>query len=251
MNIFRQIIFLISIGVTITFISVSIQSCNSDSDESLNTKTQNTEKYEYLTCYENDVFSEKGMKLLSKALQRIGDNFIIENDTCYLTVHSAKDLNMSDYLFSIIEQSVNNTNMKYKIYQLFKDNNIEITIKNPFEINKQIITTRVEVESAFGNQWSNTTYTLTHTEVITVINAMRSSNGSVSTFASIISTAFPGGTAASTLIALYGYFNDSKFSKIQDEYAKSGSTNGITLRELSTMSPTGLPFTTYGWNINK
>ena len=45
--------------------------------------------------------------IIDKAFQRIGDRFVIEDDTCYLTVQSAKDMNMSDAVFDLVKQSVN------------------------------------------------------------------------------------------------------------------------------------------------
>lgn len=81
---------------------------------------------------------------------------------------------------------------------------------------------------------------------------MRTANGSAYLFASAIANRLPiVGTAASTLIGLYGYFNDAKFSSIQDEYARSGSTKGITLIESTMYSSIGTSSTVYNANINK
>lgn len=157
-KLFRKIMLCTSLGFTITAVSLSVQGCSSDSDDSLEAKPQKEEIYEYLECSEDDIFSKRGMEVLSEAFQRIGDKLVVESDTCYLTVDSAKDFNMSDYLFSMVKQSVGNANMQYKMYLLFKDNDKGIVIKNPFEINRSVVTTRVGVESMNGSQWSTTTY---------------------------------------------------------------------------------------------
>lgn len=249
-KIYNQIISCISIGITFLAVGLSIQGCSNESNDSLQVKEQKMGMDKYLDCAESDLISDKGMKVLSEVFQRIGNKLVVDNDTCYLTVYSAKDLNISNYLFSLVEKSVDNANVQYQMYQFFEKNNKGIVVKNPFDINKQVITTRVSIESDYGNQWSTNTYNLSHTEVTTVINAMRTSNGSVSTFGSIVAGVFSGATA-SIIVGLYGYFNDSQFSNIQDEYARSGATKGITLRESTMYSPTGISHTSYGSSINR
>lgn len=239
----------ISIGITLATVSLLIQSCDNKFDALL-IDDQSVRMDKYLDCSESDIFSMKGMSVLSETFQRIGERLVVESDTCYLTVCSAKDLNISDYLFSLVKQSVNNANIQYQAFLYFTNNNEDVIVKNPFDVNKHVAITRVGVESAYGNQWSTNTYTLSHTEVTTVINAMRTSNGSVATFGSII-TGCLGANAASVLVGLYGYFNDSQFSRIQDQYAMSGSTRGITLRESTMYSPTGMTSTLYSSSINR
>ena len=165
---YKQLIVCFSMGIFCATVVLSIQGCSNESDDSLVTETQKVGMDKYLDCSESDLFSKKGMQVLSEVFQRIGERLVVESDTCYLTVSSAKDLNISDYLFSLVEKSVDNANAQYQMYQLLKDNKKKIVVRNPFDINKQVITTRVSVESAYGNQWSTNTYTLSYSEVTTM-----------------------------------------------------------------------------------
>lgn len=188
------------------------------------------------------------------AYQRIGECFVVREDTCFLTTHSAKEFNMSERLFALIEQAVRNANAQYQAYLIFKENKQGITIKNPFEIVTPIPRTKAVSESVTIGIGSTTTVTkLSHSEVTTLTNAVRTANGSASLFSSLVTATFgTAGGVASALIGIYGFLKDGQMSKIQDEYAKSGSTSGITLTEITTTSPTtGISVTSYISSINK
>lgn len=156
-------------------------------------------------------------------------------------------------LFALIEQAVRNANAQYQMYLIFKENNQRIAIKNPFEIITPIPRTKAVTESVTIGIGTTTTTKLSHSEVTTLVNAIRTANGSVSAFSAAISLAFgTAGGVASALISTYAFLKDGQMSKIQDEYAKSGSTSGITLTEITTTSPTtGIYTTSYISSINK
>lgn len=198
----------------------------------------------------NGGFSKEQFEILSLAYQRLADYLVIEKDGCYLTAHGAKELNMSDRLFNLMEQSVRNANLQYQMYLIFRDNNQGIIIKNPFDLHLDIALTKVSSETVFGPNMNVTYITLSHSEVTTVINAKRAANGSAVLFAGIITGYFSGGIA-SAIIGSYAYLVDGQFSNIQDKYAMSGSTSGITLIQSTVWSPTtGMSSTVYSSSIN-
>lgn len=238
-----------SISAFIVVVCLSIQSCSNDYEVAFEAKEECSEMDEYLDCSESTLFSKQGQEIMGKVLQRVEDYLIIESDTCYLTISSAKDINISDFLFSMVKQSVANANTQYKAYLYFMENDKGIIIENPFDIKLPIITTRSNSESIWGANFRTTTTTLNDEEVTTVINAMRTVNG-VTAFSGLINGKFTP-NVASALISAYAFFTDAKFSSIQDEYARSGSTNGITLIEITTYSPTGMSCTMYNANINR
>nr|WP_310783125.1 hypothetical protein [uncultured Alistipes sp.] len=224
-----------------------------NADDPDNTPAAKTGKYLDVELPANGILSEKQLKIFDMAYQRIGECFVVLEDTCFLTTHSAKEFNMSERLFALIEQAVRNANAQYQMYLIFKENNQRIAIKNPFEIITPIPRTKAVTESVTIGIGTTTTTKLSHSEVTTLVNAIRTANGSVSAFSAAISLAFgTAGGVASALISTYAFLKDGQMSKIQDEYAKSGSTSGITLTEITTTSPTtGISTTSYISSINK
>lgn len=188
--------------------------------------------------------------IIDKAFQRIGDRFVIEDDTCYLTVQSAKDMNMSDAVFDLVKQSVNSLNAQYAAYVYFENNEKGIIIRNPFEMRPPIATTRATSESTSGPNMITTTTVLNNEETITVLNAMRSASDKTSFYASLLAGGLSGAVAGA-LVSIYCGASSSQLSAIQDEYARSGSTNGITLTETYMWSSTtGVGSTSYRSSIN-
>ncbi|MDR1504610.1 MAG: hypothetical protein LBT43_19350 [Prevotella sp.] len=247
----KRLIYTFSISLSLIFTGLFIQSCSNEVNifnEEKDAFTLDDSEYLDLLSYEDAIFSDDDETgILAKAYQRIEKYLVITDDTCYLTIHSANEANMSDRLFSLVEDGIANVNMRYKAYVLMKGNNMDLTIRNPFEMNfsSPRLKSGSETSSSYGVGWSSTTTYLSHQDVTTVINAMRTANGNVATFGSIVAGALSG-SVASALVGVYGYLNDSRFSKIQDDYAKSGSTSGMTLKEVTTYSPTtGISFTNY------
>ena len=246
----NSVVALVILTVSIISLGIFAQGCSRE-DNFFLSSTEDESSFLNLEMPKDRAFSKEESEILNKAFQRIHPYMIIEDNTCYLTIHSPKAVNMSVSLFSLIEQSVANANMQYEMYKLFKEKDVNITIKNPFEINPPIIRLRASSELEYYGAYGYTmAYTLTDSEVTTVINALRNSNGAVNAFASVITAAFTNSLIASALVAAYGYLQDSQFASIQNEYANSGSTSGMILREYTTTPPGyGVNFTTYGATI--
>ncbi|WP_106830708.1 hypothetical protein [Parabacteroides pacaensis] len=229
-------------------------SCSKETDSwnNLDQVSLGSTKYLDIDIPENGELSETQLKVFEEAFLRVDKYLVVDEDTCYLTTHSAAKMHMSDKLFSLITQSVDNKNAQYRTYLYFKEHSdLGIKVQNPFEIQPLIPMTKAQTEFTNNGYSTTSTIKLSHSEVTTVLNAMRDANGSVGFFSSIIASAI-GGTAAGILVGMYTYLNDSQFSRIQNEYATSGYTNGITLTEITTRSPTtGISFTTYSSSINK
>ncbi|HCM19914.1 MAG TPA: hypothetical protein DIC46_03880 [Porphyromonadaceae bacterium] len=244
----NSIVALVILTVSIISLGIFAQGCSRE-DNSFLSSTEDESSFLNLEMPKDRAFSKEESEILNKAFQRIHPYMIIEDNTCYLTIHSPKAVNMSVSLFSLIEQSVANANMQYEMYKLFKEKDVNITIKNPFEINPPIIRLRASSELEYYGAYGYTmAYTLTDSEVTTVINALRGANGSTNAFVGLITSAFGGPTSfiATALISAYAYLSDSKFASIQNEYARSGSTSGITLREYTSTPPGyGVTFKTY------
>ncbi len=69
-------------------------------------------------------------------------------------------------------------------------------------------------------------------------------------FASLVAGGFSG-TVAGVLVSIYCGSTSSQLANIQDEYARSGSSNGITFTEVYMWSPTtGVGSTRYSSIIN-
>lgn len=248
-KLFKRFMLLASVGITIVVGGLLIQSCSSEFENSLDADNKHVEVGEYLDC-SGEMSPKEELFTLDKAIQRIGKHFVVEDDTCYLTVNSAKEMNMSDAVFSMVKQYVKSANIQYGAYLFFKENDKGITIRNPFDLKLPIIMTRVSKETESGPQFVSNTYILNNEEAITVMNAMRTSNSSTAFFASLAAAGLHS-SVGSLLIGIYGGLNDAQLSKIQDDYARSGSTNGIVFKEVTTWSPTtGMSYTTYRADVN-
>lgn len=247
-GVFKSVTFCVSVGMFMVTVSL-FQGCSSDFEESLETKNESAVISEYLDC-PSDLSSEEELMIIDKAFQRIGDRFVIEDDTCYLTVQSAKDMNMSDAVFDLVKQSVNSLNAQYAAYVYFENNEKGIIMRNPFEMRPPIATTRATSESTSGPNMITTTTVLNNEETITVLNAMRSASDKTSFYASLLAGGLSGAVAGA-LVSIYCGASSSQLSAIQDEYARSGSTNGITLTETYMWSSTtGVGSTSYRSSIN-
>ena len=209
--------------------------CSNDFGEMLE-KENEPVAGKYLDC-SDDLSPEEELIIIDEAFQRIEDHFVVEDDICYLTVYSAKDMNMSDAVFGLVKKTVNRLNMQYEAYSYFKNNTEGIIIRNPFELKFRIATPRAQSEMIGGPQMMTKLTILDNQETITVLNAMRTANITI-TFLEVLAAGGIYGTLASTIVTIYGGLTDAQLSKIQDDYARSGSTNGITLKEVSSWSPT-------------
>lgn len=247
-RVFNFVTFCVSIGMLMALVSL-FQGCSSDIDETFETNNESAVITKYLDC-PSDLSPEEELMIKDQAFQRIGDRFVIEDDTCYLTVQSAKDMNMSDAVFDLVKQTVNSLNAQYAAYVYFKNNDKGIIIRNPFEMQFPVASTRVTSETTYVPYMITTTTVLNHVETITILNAMRNAIDKTSFYSSLIAGGLSG-TVAGALAAVYGGLSSSKLAKIQDEYARSGSTNGITLIERYQYSPySGMGFTAYSSVIN-
>lgn len=157
---------------------------------------------------------------------------------------------MSDAVFDLVKQSVNSLNALYAAYVYFENNDKGIIIRNPFEMRLPSATTRATSESTSGTNMITTTTVLNNEETITVLNAMRNATDKTAFCASLVAGGISG-MAVGALVKIYCGASSSQLSNIQDEYARSGSTNGITLTETYMWSPTtGVGSTSYRSNIN-
>ena len=77
----------VSIGMFMATICL-FQGCNSDFEDILETKNESAVIGEYLDC-PSDLSPKEELLVIEQAFQRIGDHFVIEDDTCYMTVQSA------------------------------------------------------------------------------------------------------------------------------------------------------------------
>lgn len=237
------------IGTVLLGTNLFIQSCNNDLNDIPNISNSNR-TLEYLDC-PTEVTTETELKIIDEAFQRIGKNFIVEEDTCYLTISSVKELNISDKVFSLVKRTINSANRQYRLYVYFeKHEEYGIKLKNPFQLNLNYTTTRAYNEVYVGPQFTMTSITLSHNEVNTVINEMRTCIDEISLFIHFSNLGFDNDTI-SHLVDLYFILTDEQLSSIQEDYAKSGSTNGITLIETTTWSATtGISSTTYRYTLN-
>ncbi len=240
----KVLLFFVS-AVFVVASCVFIQSCISEDD------VFNDEKrLEYLDikASKNGVLSEEDLSVLDKAFTRMKEYFIVEEDTCFLTIDSAEEVYMSQSVFALIEQFVANTNLQYEIYLLTKNEDLGFIVKNPFDISNVVVRLKAGYEATYGNQWMRESVSLSHSEVITVINALRAANGSISGFSSLILTWMPGLSpqVVATIMCSYMFLKDSQLSNIQNSYAYSGSTSGMILSAYTVWSSsTGISSTAY------
>lgn len=76
--------------------------CSNDFGEMLE-KENEPVAGKYLDC-SDDLSPEEELIIIDEAFQRIEDHFVVEDDICYLTVYSAKDMNMSDAVFGLVKK---------------------------------------------------------------------------------------------------------------------------------------------------
>ena len=233
-----------------------IFSCSKENDSWSNwnkTSSRSLEtKYLYIEEPENGEFSMEQLEILGVAFDRISKYLVMTNDSCFLTVDYAAEVYMSDELFSLMQQSVDNKNAQYRAYLYFREHrDLGITIENPFDIQVFIPRTKAETEGYYDGFTSTTVTKLSHAETMALFEDLKKTGGAVEKLAEAIALRYTGAVGLS-LVKACSYFVSAPFAKAQNEYLELGSSSGITIRESTAYSSTtGTSSTVYSISVNQ
>lgn len=243
-------------SITVAFLFMFVSSCEK------NTLSQEKSPFLDLNIVENSIFSESEFMILAEAYKRV-DNFIVyDNGRHYLTINSAKEINISERLLHYIRETIELANKQEEFYRILSKEGIKFVKPKHLQINSfpRVRSGGEESEGGYsiyhGIGYVIESVTLNHDESIFLLNSLQSAAGDAGEFASWMSfgaglyNVYMGGMGL--ILSSYAYLQTSSFSRMENQYIDSGSISGITfMTYTSYLNDGGLPVTHYYTSINE
>jgi hypothetical protein len=192
--------------------------CSNEDDISFEKETEylDIDVYNY-----TKTFTEDEMLVLSKAFLRIEDYILFDDERIIININH-KDVSISERLYNYLSLCNFSTGSR-----------VPIRLKSG------------EVEVTYGPNYVMREANLSHHEITTLMNGMQSNYSHIG-YASAIAAWFPGAAFSAFLIGSKSYLESLTWSRLENNYLDSGSTNGAKLVELTIYSPTtGMSYTSY------
>src|SRR5690554_6557924 len=196
----------LSVGVLLicmVLLGILIPGCSDENDISIEKEIEylDIDVYNYTRP-----FTEGEILILNKAFLRIEDYMFFDNERIIININH-KDISVSERLYNYLSLSLSNFSIESRTPIRLKSGGVEVT---------------------YGPNYVMREANLSHHEILTLMNGMQSNYNHIG-YASAIAAWFPGAAFSAFLIGSKSYLESLTWSRLENNYLDSGSTNGAKL----------------------